>query len=80
MGPFGLTELSLVLLFFVIPVALSWRVLSRVGWNPALALLIFIPLVNVVLFVAFAMSEWPIERELANLRREAQRASPPVGD
>ncbi len=42
--------------FLVIP---AWRIVKRVGMNPALSLLLLVPLANVICLWIFAFSEWP---------------------
>lgn len=39
------------------------RIFRRAGFNPGLGFLMFIPIINVLLFLLFAFFEWPIERE-----------------
>lgn len=38
-----------------------WRILSRVGYPGFLGLLLFVPIVNIVVFLLFAYLPWPIE-------------------
>ena len=38
-----------------------WRILSRVGYPGFLSLLLFVPIVNIVVFLLFAYLPWPIE-------------------
>lgn len=65
--PFGLGfgELVMMLLVMVVPFIALWRIVSKAGYAGAWALLLFIPLVNVVALLAFAFSEWPLERRAA---------------
>jgi hypothetical protein len=58
-----LTVVALVLL------AGLWSVIFRkAGYSGALAILMVIPVVNVVWFVAFTFLEWPVLREAARFR------------
>ena len=43
-------------LIFIVP---AWKICKRVGLNPALSLLILIPLVNLVAVWVFAFAQWP---------------------
>jgi len=52
------------------------RILAKAGYPPALALLSPISPVNLVLLLAFAFQEWPLERELRLAREAAERPSP----
>ncbi len=53
--------LAIVVAFMCLP----WiRIFGRAGYNPALGILMFIPVVNVFLFLMFAFHKWPIEKEI----------------
>ncbi|MCL4794639.1 MAG: hypothetical protein KJZ84_08755 [Bryobacteraceae bacterium] len=39
-----------------------WKLFERAGYSGALSLLMFIPLVNLIVLVWFAFSEWPALR------------------
>ena len=64
----GLPELFLILasvavygLVLVIPL---WQIVQKSGFHPALSLLVFVPLVNIVMLYVFAFAEWPsLKRE-----------------
>jgi hypothetical protein len=63
---FGFGELVVVLVILALPplvlVPPAWRILTRAGFPGIFALLILVPLVNVVALFAFAFTEWPLER------------------
>ncbi len=48
---------------------------KKAGFHPAMGCLMFIPIVNLVMMFILAFTEWPIERELKNLR--GWNAQPP---
>jgi len=50
--------------FFVLPVFPVWRICRRLGLCPWLALLMLIPLANVILLCIIGFQKWPIEEEL----------------
>ncbi len=58
----GLPELIILfvfLLFFIWP----WsRIFSKAGYPGWLAVIMFIPLINIVLLFWFAFSQWPVLR------------------
>ena len=56
-----------VLVFGII---IYWRIVSKAGFNGALSLLLFVPVVNLVMLCIFAFGEWPIQRELNQLRQQ----------
>ena len=43
-------------------------IFRKAGYSGIQIVLLFIPLVNVVVFVWFALTEWPVEKELKSLR------------
>ena len=52
----------LIPLIIYLAVALTWaRIFRRVGWSRWLALLMIVPIANIVLYFAFVFMPWPIE-------------------
>jgi uncharacterized membrane protein len=41
---------------------------KKAGYHPAMGCLMFLPIVNIVMLFVLAFSDWPIERELGQLR------------
>ena len=68
---FGLISL-VVIVFFVI---VYWRIFSKAGYSGALSLLMFVPIANIIVLCVLAFAEWPIYRELKQLREMAARNS-----
>jgi len=64
----------------VFSIIIYWRIFSKAGYNGALTLLILIPLIGpiigLILMCVLAFGEWPIYRELNQLRQQAM-ARPP---
>jgi hypothetical protein len=58
----GFGELVLVMMVGVFPLVAVWRIVGKAGYPGVLALLVFIPLVNLIALYVFAFSEWPLER------------------
>ncbi|MEO7039436.1 MAG: hypothetical protein ABI186_05325, partial [Candidatus Elarobacter sp.] len=52
-------------------------IVQRAGYNPWLSLLMLVPGLNFILMLAFAFSEWPVQRENRALR--AQLGGGPAG-
>lgn len=68
---FGSTDLFfpvLVVGIIVLSLLPAWRICSKAGYPGVLSLCLCIPLVNLFFILFFAFSEWPIERELRELR------------
>jgi uncharacterized membrane protein YhaH (DUF805 family) len=47
----------------VLWVAAAWRIARKAGYHGAWALLMLVPIVNLVLPYVFAFAEWPAERQ-----------------
>jgi len=65
---------AILLVYAVILVVFVWayvRIIRRAGYSGWWILIGLVPLVNVVMFLVFAFKEWPIQRELAQLRAMA---------
>src|SRR6516162_6887688 len=71
-GKIGGPEL-LVLFFFAILVAFWSQIFHKAGHSRWLSLLLFVPLVNLVVFLWFAFSKWPVESEVEGLRMNLAR-------
>lgn len=57
-GAMGLLPVLVVWVLTVIPI---WRILTRVGYSGAWALLAGVPVVGLVLLWVFAYARWPVE-------------------
>jgi uncharacterized membrane protein YhaH (DUF805 family) len=67
---FGLAYAIFILALLAFYVFIAYMIVKRAGYNPWLALLILVPLVNFVMVLIFAFSEWPIQRENRELRAQ----------
>jgi uncharacterized membrane protein YraQ (UPF0718 family) len=71
-GPFVAMGFGLfVLACLAVAVFVWYKIVGRTGYHPALAFLMIVPLANVVLLLVLAFSDWPIQREVEALRRQA---------
>lgn len=57
-----------VIVAIIFGLIINWRIASKAGYAGALSLLMLVPLVNLVIVILFAFTEWPIERELRAAR------------
>ena len=48
-----------------------WRVVSKAGYPGIMSLLLFVPVVNFIFLWVAALSEWPIERQIRELKARA---------
>jgi type II secretory pathway component PulF len=67
-----------LLIILIISIVIYWRIAMKAGYPGAYSLLLLIPLVNLIVILMFAFSQWPIERELAALRGGSGRPMTPV--
>jgi uncharacterized membrane protein YhaH (DUF805 family) len=56
------------LIGLIFAIIIYWRIFSKAGYSGARSLLLLIPVVNLIIIIMFAFSEWPIQRELNQLR------------
>jgi len=64
------------LAFFVLGIIINWKIWSKAGFNGALSLLMFVPLLNFIMICVLAFSEWPVRRELEQLRAQLMMRGP----
>jgi len=62
---------AVTILVFVLA---GFRLCAKAGYHPMLGLLLFVPLVNLGVFLFLAFSRWPIERRLRDLGGVADKA------
>ena len=58
-----------ITLYLLVAVALG-AIIAKTGHNPFLAILAFVPMINLILLAYLALSRWPIEDDVGNLRAE----------
>lgn len=74
-GRIGIPELAiLMILFCVFPVVIAawWKIFAKAGHPGALSLTMLIPMVNFGVFLWFAFSQWPIEKQVAAQQARGQ--------
>jgi hypothetical protein len=60
--PIHLLVLVFLLGFGLLMAVAWWRIVARTGHSGVIGLLMWVPLLNMVLLLWLAFSEWPIER------------------
>lgn len=55
-GPLGF------LIFAALIVLPFWRIFAKAGYPGIMALLVFVPVVNLIVLYWFAFADWPVER------------------
>jgi len=58
----------LAILFNALMVVIWWKIFDKAGKSAPLSLLMLVPLVNFYMMFHIAFSEWPVRRELDELR------------
>ena len=62
-----------LLIYAAVVAYIWWRIFTRVGWTPWLALVMALPVANVVILIMFAFSSWPINERIRELEAEVAR-------
>jgi hypothetical protein len=57
-------QCGLGLVVMVLMAIAGWFIFKKAGFEPALGLLMGLPLLNLIMILYVAFSKWPIEREL----------------
>ena len=67
--PFAPIILIVTILVASLAAMIPWFfIYKKAGFHPALGCLMFFPIVNLVMMFILAFTDWPIERELQDLR------------
>lgn len=67
----GSTEIAIVgFVLAVIIAAVWWQIFSKTGHGGWMGLLMLIPVVNLIMLLFLAFSDWPVHEELRRLRAE----------
>ena len=59
----------ILLLSGIIWIVAGLKVLPKAGYSRWFAILLIIPLVNLVMILIFAFADWPVDKELRNYRQ-----------
>ncbi len=65
---FGLVWMLVCIALVILSLVINWRIAEKAGFSGAASLLMLIPLVNLIVVIYFAFTEWPIERSLREAR------------
>src|SRR5213080_501813 len=65
---FGLIGGLIALVTIVFAILIWWRIFSKAGYNGAMSLLMFVPIANLIVLLILAFGEWPIYKELNQIR------------
>ena len=72
-GVMILIIVAFVLVIVAFTVFVYWKIVSKTGYHGALSLLMLVPIANLILLIVLAFSEWPIQKELKQLRAQLNR-------
>ena len=76
----GATVFVLLISLFV-TIAMTWfycRIFSKAGYSWALGLLTLIPIMNIIMICILGLGDWPVLRELKQLRQHARAGIGPT--
>jgi uncharacterized membrane protein YhaH (DUF805 family) len=65
----GLSEVVILTIIGLAVVLPSWRIFTKAGFSGWLALLMLVPLVNIAVEYYVAFTDWPLSKEVRELRR-----------
>jgi hypothetical protein len=68
MAGFGVVGILVGIGLLILSLIINWTIAAKAGYSGALSLLMLIPLVNVIIILMFAFSEWPVQKELREAR------------
>jgi uncharacterized membrane protein YhaH (DUF805 family) len=67
------------LIIFVVTLIAYISIIHKAGYSGWWVLLVFVPLVNLIMLFVFAFSEWPVVREVRQLRAQFGGGQPGYG-
>ena len=68
-----------VLVVLILTIAIIWiycKIFAKAGYCWALGLLMMVPIVNIIMLCVLAMGDWPVLRELRQLKQQAGADKP----
>ena len=65
-----------VIIILVLSLIINWVIATKAGYPGAYSLLMLIPVVNLIVLLLFAFTEWPIQREVKALRGGGRTLTP----
>lgn len=65
---FGVVGMLVGIGLLILSLVINWNIAAKAGYSGALSLLMLIPLVNLIIVLVFAFTEWPIQKELRDAR------------
>jgi hypothetical protein len=77
LAAFGVIYAIVILGIIAFSILCNWLIAKKAGFNPALSLLMLVPLANFIIYLIFVFGEWPIHAENRWLR--SQLGLPPHG-
>jgi hypothetical protein len=61
----------------ILGLIINWRIAVQAGYSGPMSLLMLLPLVNIIILLIFAFSEWPVQAELREARAQLARLPRP---
>ncbi len=65
----GITELLILVFIGVIVILPYWKIFAKAGFPGALSLTQLVPILNIIVLFYLAFAEWPVHRQLNQLRQ-----------
>jgi uncharacterized membrane protein YhaH (DUF805 family) len=67
----GVAEVAIIAIIGLIIVLPSWKIFTKAGFSGWLAVLMVVPIVNILVEYYVAFSDWPLSRENRQLKNAA---------
>jgi uncharacterized membrane protein YhaH (DUF805 family) len=77
LSTFGAITGIIAIASVVFAIIIYWRIFSKAGYSGAMSLLMLVPIANLIVICILAFGEWPIHRELNQLRQQVAMMRPP---
>ena len=71
MSSLGAPELLIILMMALIGVVPFYQIFKKAGYQGFFAVLMLIPLINLIMLFFLAFSDWPVLKQLRNFRQPA---------
>lgn len=75
---FPLALMGVAFVSLLISIGFYWLILRKAGYQGVWALAMVIPGVSLIALAFFALADWPLQREVRELRSRAGGAPPPT--
>ena len=62
--------LGVIAAVLALVITIWWKIWDKAGYGGAMSLLMLLPIINLIMLLILAFSEWPVLKEVRRLRQE----------